>query len=106
LRAAGVTTATRSRALPDVPAIGETVPGFEVVHWYGLWGPKGLPAPIVATWNREVAKVLRTSTTQKWLEDQGLEPAAGPPQEFSDRLKVDVARWKKVVKEARITIKQ
>jgi tripartite-type tricarboxylate transporter receptor subunit TctC len=106
LRAAGVTTATRSRALPDVPAIGETVPGFEVVHWYGLWGPKGLPAPIVATWNREVAKVLRTSTTQKWLEDQGLEPAAGPPQEFSDRLRVDVARWKKVVKEARITIKQ
>ena len=43
LRAIGVTTAKRSRALPDVPTIGETVPGFEVVHWYGLWGPKGLP---------------------------------------------------------------
>jgi tripartite-type tricarboxylate transporter receptor subunit TctC len=106
LRAVGVTTTTRSRALPDVPAIGETVPGFEVVHWYGLWGPKGLPAPIVATWNREVAKVLRTSATQKWLEDQGLEPAAGPPEEFANRLRVDVARWKNVVKEAHITINQ
>lgn len=106
LRAIGVTTATRSRALPDVPAIGETVPGFEVVHWYGLWGPKGLPAPIVATWNREVAKVLRTSATQKWLEDQGLEPAGGPPEEFANRLRIDVDRWKKVVKEAHISIKQ
>ena len=104
LRAIGVTTAKRSRALPDVPSIGETVPGYEVVHWYGLWGPKGLPRDIVTTWNREVAKVLRTSATEKWLEDQGLEPAGGPPEEFANRLKADVAKWKKVVKEAHITI--
>jgi tripartite-type tricarboxylate transporter receptor subunit TctC len=105
LRALGVTTAKRSRALPDVPSIGETVPGYDVVHWYGLWGPKGLPKNIVTVWNREVAKVLRTSTTQKWLEDQGLEPAGGPPEEFQERLRVDVDKWKKVVKEARITIR-
>jgi len=104
LRAIGVTTAKRSRALPDVPTIGETVPGFEVVHWYGLWGPKGLPVGIVARWNREVAKVLHTSATQKWLEDQGLEPAGGPPEEFANRLRVDIDKWKKVVKEARITL--
>jgi tripartite-type tricarboxylate transporter receptor subunit TctC len=104
LRAIGVTTATRSRAAPDVPAIGETVPGFDVVHWYGLWGPKGLPADIVARWNREVAKILHTGATQKWLEDQGLEPAGGPPEEFTNRLRVDADRWKKVVKEARITL--
>ena len=106
LRALGVTTGKRSRALPDVPAIGETVPGYEVVHWYGLWGPKGLPADIVKLWNREVAKALRTSATQKWLEDQGLEPAGGPPEEFVNRLREDVPKWKKVVKEARISIKQ
>ena len=105
LRALGVTTAKRSRALPDVPSIGETVPGYDVVHWYGLWGPKGLRQDIVTTWNREVAKVLRTSTTQKWLEDQGLEPAGGPPEEFTNRLRADVGKWKKVVKEARISIK-
>jgi len=104
LRAVGVTTARRSRALPDVPAIGETVPGYEVVHWYGMWGPKGLPRDIVTRWNREVAKVLHTSATQKWLTDQGLEPAGGPPEEFLNRLRIDVDKWKKVVKEAGITL--
>jgi tripartite-type tricarboxylate transporter receptor subunit TctC len=105
LRTVGVTTAKRARALPDVPAIGETVPGYEVVHWYGVWGPKGLPNNVIMLWNREVAKVLHTSATEKWLEAQGLERAGGPPDEFRNRLKVDVAKWKRVVKEARITIK-
>ena len=104
LRAIGVTTAKRSRALPDVPAIGETVPGYDVVHWYGIWGPKGLPKDIVMLWNREVAKALRTSATGKWLDNQGLERAGGPPEEFTNRLRVDAAKWKKVVKEARITL--
>lgn len=104
LRALGVTTAKRARALPDVPAISETVPGYEVVHWYGIWGPKGLPKDIVTLWNREVAKVLRTSAMEKWLEDQGLERAGGPPEEYANRLRVDVAKWKRVVKEARISI--
>jgi tripartite-type tricarboxylate transporter receptor subunit TctC len=104
LRAIGVTTAKRSRALPDVPAISETVPGYDVVHWYGMWGPKGLPRDIVLLWNREVAKALRTSATEKWLQDQGLERAGGPPEEYTERLKVDAAKWKKVVKDARITI--
>ena len=104
LRAIGVTTAKRSRALPDVPAISETVPGYDVVHWYGMWGPKGLPKDIVTRWNREVAKVLHTSATEKLLENQGLERAGGPPEEFTNRLKVDVVKWKKVVKEARISI--
>jgi len=104
LRAIGVTTPKRSRALPDVPTIGETVPGFEVVHWYGLWGPKGLPADIVKRWNREVAKVLHTGAIEKWLEEQGLEPAGGPPEEFVNRLRIDVDKWKKVVKEAHIVI--
>ncbi len=106
LRAIGVTTPKRSRALPDVPTIGETVPGFEAVNWYGLWGPKGLPADIVTRWNREVAKVLRTEAVEKWLEDQGLEPAGGPPEEFVNRLRIDVDKWKKVVKEAHIVINQ
>ena len=104
LRAIGVTTPKRSRALPDVPTIGETVPGFEATHWYGLWGPKGLPADIVKLWNREVAKVLHTEAVDKWLESQGLEPAGGPPEEFTNRLRSDVAKWKKVVKEAHIAI--
>jgi tripartite-type tricarboxylate transporter receptor subunit TctC len=104
LRAVGVTTPKRSPALPDVQTIGETVPGFEAVHWYGLWGPKGLPKDIVMLWNREVAKVLRNEKVDKWLEDQGLEPAGGPPEEFVNRLRLDVDKWKKVVREANIVI--
>ncbi len=102
LRAAGVTTAKRSRALPDVQAIAESVPGFEVVHWYGLWGPKGLPRDIVTLWNREVARVLKNEKVARWLEDQGLEPAGGPPEEYANRLRIDVDKWKRVVKEAKI----
>ncbi|MCC7485079.1 MAG: tripartite tricarboxylate transporter substrate binding protein [Burkholderiales bacterium] len=103
LRALGVTSTRRARALPEVPSIGETVPGFEVVHWYGMWGPKGLPKDILALWNREVARILRTSENEKWLQDQGLERAGGPPEEFAERLRIDVNRWKKVVKEARLS---
>jgi tripartite-type tricarboxylate transporter receptor subunit TctC len=106
LRAIGVTTAKRSHALPDVQAIGETVPGYEVVHWYGLWGPKGLPPNIVTLWNSEVAKMLRTDAVEKWMADQGLERAGGPPEEFTNRLRMDVDKWKRVAKEAHIVINQ
>jgi len=105
LRALAVTTPKRSPALPDVPSIGETVPGYDVTHWYGLWGPKGLPKDVVTLWNREVAKILHTPATQKWMENQGLEVAGGPPEEYTERLKSDVAKWKRVVKEANISIK-
>ncbi len=104
LRAVAVTTPKRSRALPDVPTIGETVPGYEVVHWYGMWGPKGLPRDVVTRWNREVAKVLQTEAVQKWLDSEGLEAGGGPPEQFRDRIKGDVEKWKKVVKEAHIVI--
>jgi tripartite-type tricarboxylate transporter receptor subunit TctC len=104
LRAIGVTTPKRSRALPDVPTISETVPGYEVTHWYGMWGPKGIPKEIVTRWNREVAKILKTDAMQKWLAGEGLEPAGGPPEEFGDRIRSDVEKWKKVVKEANIVI--
>src|SRR6185436_6047047 len=60
LRALAITNPARSSLLPDIPTISETVPGFEVIHWYGIWGPKGMPGPIVTRWNQEVARVLRT----------------------------------------------
>jgi len=104
LRAIAVTTPKRSAALPDVPTVGETVPGYEVTHWYGMWGPKGLPKDIVTRWNQEVARVLRTDAMQKWLANEGLEPAGGPPEEFLERIRSDVEKWKKVVKEAKIVI--
>ncbi len=104
LRAIALTTPKRSRAVPDVPTVGETVPGFDVTHWYGIWGPRGMPREIVIRWNQEVAKVLRTDAMQKWLAQEGMEAAGGPPEEFRDRIKSDVEKWKKVVKEAKIVI--
>lgn len=104
LRPIAVTTPKRSRALPEVPTVGETVPGYEVTHWYGIWGPKGLPREIVLRWNQEVGRLLRTEAMQKWLEKEGLEPAGGPPEEFYQRIKSDVEKWKRVVREAKIVI--
>lgn len=106
LRAIAVTTPSRSRAFPDVPTIAETLPGYDVTHWYGMWGPKGLPKDIVTRWNQEVAKVIRTEAMQKWLEREGMEAAGGPPEEFLNRIKSDVEKWKNVVKHANIVIAQ
>lgn len=104
LRAIGVTTAKRSSALPDVPAIGETVPGYEVVNWYGVLGPKGLPKDIVARWNKEVAKVLQTNEMRSRLVGEGMELAGGPPEQFLNAIRRDVEKWTRVVKEAKITL--
>ena len=102
LRAIGITTAKRSPTLPDVPSIGETVPGFDVPHWYAIWGPKGIPKDIVALWNREVSKVLLTDEMSKQMRAEGMEPAGGPPEQFFDVLKPTVERWRRVMKEAKI----
>jgi tripartite-type tricarboxylate transporter receptor subunit TctC len=104
LRAIAVTTPKRIKAIPEVPTVGETVPGYDVTHWYGMWGPRGIPREIVMRWNREVAKVIKTDAMQKWLVHEGMEPAGGPPEEFRDRIQSDVTKWRRVVKEANIRI--
>jgi tripartite-type tricarboxylate transporter receptor subunit TctC len=100
----GITTPKRNPAVPDVPSIGETVPGYSVTHWYGIWGPKGLPKEIEARMNREFAKVIKSDAVQKWLATEGMVAAGGPPEQFRDRIKADVEQWKRVVKEANIVI--
>jgi len=102
LRTIGITTGQRSALMPDVPTISETVPGFEVVHWYGVWGPKGLPRDIVARWNKEVSKVLLTEEMKRQTRGEGLEPGGGPPEQLGQIVKRDVEKWRKVVREARI----
>jgi len=105
LRAIGVTTAKRSGVLPDVATVGETVPGYEVATWFGLWGPKGLPPNVVARWNAEVEKALQTEEIRNRLAGEGLEPAGGSPEQFLNTIRSDVAKWRRVVKEAKITLK-
>jgi tripartite-type tricarboxylate transporter receptor subunit TctC len=104
LRPIGVTPPKRLRALPDVPSIGEFVPGFDVIHWYGIWGPKGLPPQVVTQWNTEVARIIKSDAMQKWLAQEGMEPAGGPPEQFRERIRSDSQKWKRVVKEANIPV--
>ena len=102
VRMLAVTLGKRSSVLPDIPTIGETVPGYEVTHWYGMWGPKGMPKAIVRLWNKEVAKVLQTDEMKKRSRAEGLEIAGGPPEEFGGVLKRDIEKWRRVIKEAKI----
>mgnify|MGYP000107535628 CR=1 FL=1 len=104
LRGIGVTTAKRIPALPDTPAIGEIVKDYEAALWYGMWGPKGLPKPVVTRWNQEVARALQTEELKKRLAADGVEPAGGPPEQFIEVIRRDVEKWKKVVKAANIKV--
>lgn len=104
LRGIGVTTAKRVPALPDTPAIGEFVKDYEAALWYGMWGPKGLPKPVIARWNQEVARTLQTEEMKKRLAADGVEPAGGPPEQFLNAIARDVEKWKKVVKAANIKV--
>jgi tripartite-type tricarboxylate transporter receptor subunit TctC len=104
LRPIGITTPKRNPAVPEVPSIGETVQGYAVTHWYGIWGPKGIPKEIAARMNREFAKVIRSDAITKWLATEGMIAAGGPPEQFRERVGSDVAQWKKLVREAHIVI--
>ena len=104
LKAIAITTAKRNPALPETPSVGETVKGYDVTHWYGIWGPKNLPKEIVTRWNQEVSKIIRSDSVRKFLATEGLEAAGGPPEEFRDRIKNDSEKWIRVVKEAKIVV--
>ena len=102
LRGIAVTTAKRSSALPDVPAVSETVPGYEAVGWVAMFGPKALPREIVARWNSEINRILQLPEIKERLASDGMDPAGGTPESFRASLKRDIAKWRNVVKFAGI----
>ena len=103
LRAIAVTTTKRSAALPDLPTVAEAgVPGYEVVLWYGVLGPKGLPKNIVQRWNAEIRKATKLLDLKERLISEGFDIDDSPPEVFQGMLKRDVAKWIKVVKEAKV----
>jgi tripartite-type tricarboxylate transporter receptor subunit TctC len=104
LRGLAVSTEKPVNALPGVPAVGETVKGYDVVLWYGVWGPKGLPKDIVALWNKGIAQALQSKELQERMAGEGLEPGGGSPEQFRAVIRRDVEKWKKVVKQAKITV--
>ena len=102
LRGIAVTTAKRIAAVPDMPTVGETLPGYEAALWYAAWGPKNLPKDIVTRLNSEISKAIQTPVMQERMAGEGLEPGGGPPQRFQEVLKRDVPKGQKVVKEANV----
>jgi tripartite-type tricarboxylate transporter receptor subunit TctC len=102
LRALAVTTATRSPALPDVPALGESVPGYEASQWYGLGAPKNTPAEIVSKLNSEVNAALADPKLKARLADLGVDTMSVTSADFGKLIADETEKWGKVIRAANI----
>lgn len=98
LRPLAVTTPARTSRLPDVPAVSEVLPGYEVVLWNGVFVPAGTPAPIVDKLNAAIRQVLQDPGVRKTLADQGSTPVGNTPAEFKQILGSEIEKWGKLVK--------
>jgi tripartite-type tricarboxylate transporter receptor subunit TctC len=104
LRALAVTTAERSPQLPDVPTVGETVPGYEASALFGMGAPKKTPPEIIAKLNKEINAVLAEPETGKRLMELGGEPLISTPEAFGAMIAAETEKWEKVVKFAGVKI--
>jgi tripartite-type tricarboxylate transporter receptor subunit TctC len=102
LRALAVTTATRSEALPDLPTVGEFVPGYEASGWYGIGAPKNTPAEIVDKLNKEINAGLADPKIKARLADLGGSVLPGSPADFGKLIAEDTEKWGKVIRTANI----
>jgi tripartite-type tricarboxylate transporter receptor subunit TctC len=100
LRGIAVTTPKRVGTLPDIPAMAEVLPGFEVVGWYGVIAPAKLPKPILTRLHDEIVKILKQSDVRERILADGAEPVGNTPEEFRQYMLADVAKWAKLVKES------
>jgi len=102
LRALAVTTAKRSAALPDLPTLGEFLPGYEASQWYGVGVPKNTPVEIVDKLNNEINAGLVDPTMRARLADLGGAVLAGSPADFGKLIADETEKWGKVIRAANI----
>jgi len=102
VRALAVTTLKRSDALPGVPTVAETVPGFEASSWFGIAAPKGTPTDIIETLNRETNAGLADPTIKARLDDMGGMALTGSPADFGKLITDETEKWGKVIRDAGI----
>jgi tripartite-type tricarboxylate transporter receptor subunit TctC len=102
VRALAVTSSKRSALVPDVPAIAETVPGYEVIGWYGLAAPRGTAAAIISRLNAESVKALKSPEFQDRLLALGAEAVGTTPQEFDRFRRAETEKLRKAVKAANL----
>ncbi len=104
VRGLAVTTGQRSPVMPDLPGIGELVPGYSVASWFGMWAPAGTPREIVSRLNQSIAHILKQPDVQARLRADGVEPAPCTPEEFGRFIAEEIAKWSEVVKAGNIKI--
>jgi tripartite-type tricarboxylate transporter receptor subunit TctC len=104
LRAFGITTAKRSPLLPDVPTIAETLPGYEVRLWNGLFAPAKTPPEIIDRINRAAIDALRSSEVKAKLAEQGSEPVGNTPEEFKTFIASELVKWRRLVEISGATV--
>ena len=102
MKALAVSGSKRSPLAPEVPTVGETVPGFDVTVWFGILAPAGTPREIVQRLNAESTKIINSPEVTDRFVKQGVEPRTGTPEQFGDMVKSEVVRWAKVIKDAGI----
>jgi tripartite-type tricarboxylate transporter receptor subunit TctC len=103
LNALAVTTSKRIPALPNVPTVAESgVANYDVTLWHGLIGPKGMPPDVVNKINAAVVKALKLKESEEQLQNDGVSPAGGTPQQFGETIRREIGEWRKVVAEGNI----
>ena len=100
LRAIAVTTPKRLPSNPELPAMAEALPGFEVVGWYGVIGPANMPQPLVKRLHDELIKALNAPDVKSRIESDGSEPVGSSPEDFRRFMHADLDKWAKLVKES------
>jgi tripartite-type tricarboxylate transporter receptor subunit TctC len=103
LRALAVTSLHPTALAPGLPTVAESLPGFESVTWFGVYGPKGLPADLVLKINGALNAALREGDVKERFARLGAEPTGGTPQAFAAMVKTDAAKWKKIISERKIS---
>ncbi len=102
LRALAVTTLKRTPLAPDLPPVADTLPGFESNTWFGLYGPKGLPAEVVSRVNAAANQALSDPEVRAKLTTLGIEPVTSTPAQFAKMVADDQAKWKRIIVERKI----
>lgn len=98
LRAIGITSAKRAPSVPELPTMIESgLPGFEVSQWFGLLAPAKTPKAVIGTLNAEIARILNEPDMKGRLAAEGADVVAGTPEEFGQRIRAEIAKWRKVV---------
>lgn len=102
LRGLGVTSAARSGVAPEIPAIADTIPGYEASIWYGVFAPPGTPAPLVAKLHDAIVAAIRAPDLHKRLVEQGMDPLSQSPAQFAAYIRDDIDKWARLAKSANI----